>query len=123
MDSLGQVAVHARLPEERFNAILRIEAPGIVWTLRGDTTKETIYPGIVARMRRIYPDADPAVRQRIVSSLFLQAEQGEAIAFLGDLSQTDDLGPEFTIAETAVRSLSMMGTEGEAELRRVHATG
>jgi hypothetical protein len=125
-DSLEQVALRSPRADHRVVAILGIASPGSAWAMDGNVNNvptTPLYPGIVARLRRIYPHADAGMRERIVSSLLLQAERAEAIAFLGELARTDHVGLEYPIAATAVEWLSHLGTEGAEVLRVLHASG
>lgn len=125
-DSLEQVALRSPAAEHRVWAIMGIASPGSAWAMDGnlDNLPTTpAYPGIVARLRRIYPHADARMRSAIVGSLLLQAERAEAITFLGELARTDHVGLEYPIAATAVEWLSRLGAEGAEVLRVLHASG
>ncbi len=119
-DSLERVAVGSQDIGERRRAIIRLAIIGV----RGRTRNgEVPYPGVVAALRRIYPRSGPLERELITGMLKGQGEGIEAIAFLAELARNDDMGLEFPIAIAATGELSRMGARGEAELRRLHASG
>jgi len=124
LDSLEQVALHAPNLEARGLALIHTTQLGKVWARHGEPAPIVVYPGIVARLRRIYPSAAPLHKELIVQSLVPQGERSEAIAFLRELTRSFDVGSEHIgIAEQAVGMLSMMGPAGEDELRRLHLSG
>lgn len=124
LDSLEQVARNAMNGAAGRSALQLLAQHGKVWAYHHETAPVIVYPGIVSRLRRIYALATPLMRSAIVADLFLQAEQRDAITFLAELAMSRDMGLEYnSIAEQAVEILSMLGTPGEEELRRLHHSG
>jgi len=126
-DSLERVAITSTDPNQRSSAIIRISAPGRAWYhVQGkDTTDPTVtYPGIVAGLKRVYDAVGPRDREVVVSLLSLQAERGEAVAFLTEVAtRNTEMGEVAPLALVAVSALSRMGSEGAAALRQIHSTG
>jgi hypothetical protein len=120
LDSLEQVVRGTTNRATLFSAVMRITASGLVWAYAGEAAPIVVYPGIVVRLRRVYPSVDPYSRGAIVQGLSAQAEQNEALAWLRELAASSDMADEFSIAEVAVEALARMGPMGEAELRRMH---
>ncbi len=120
LDSLEQVARGTTNRATLFSAVMRITASGLVWAYAGEAAPIVVYPGIVARLRRVYPSVDPYSRGAIVQGLSAQAERSEALAWLRELATSSDMADEFSIAEVAVEALARMGPMGEEELRRMH---
>lgn len=124
LDSLEQVARHAPNLATRTSALIRIAQPGRVWAYHGEAAPIVVYPGIVARLRRIYPSVDPYGRGVIVRGLSVQAERTEALTWLRELTRsTETSDGHIGIAAEAVEALARMGPAGEEELRRLHLSG
>lgn len=124
LDSLEQIALHTPNPATRASALIRLTEPGIVWALHREPAPIVVYPGIVARLQRIYPSADSYSRGMIVRGLSVQAERSEALTWLRELTRSTDMSDgHIGIAEEAVEALAKMGPGGEAELRRLHLSG
>ncbi len=127
-DSLLRLIVGATDRNNMTLWILGIAQPGAAWhSMNGMDVPppEIKYPGIVARLQQAYPYVGPIRQPLIVSFLAPQAERAEAIAFLRELAQGEDGGPEYErpVPLVAVAALSRMGAEGAAELQRLHAAG
>lgn len=124
LDSLEQVASDAAKGVARRSALNLLAQHGKVWAFQHEPDPVIVYPGVVAQLRRLYPLATSQMRSAIVADLYLQAERGEAVSFLGELVLSREMGFEGSgIAEQAIEVLSMMGPLGEAALQRVHRSG
>lgn len=86
LDSLEQVALTSDSPDRRSAAVLAISGPGRWWMLTPgaeEPPSEIRYPGVVARLVRIYRASDEySLRHSIVRLMPLQAERAAAAAFL-----------------------------------------
>lgn len=140
VDSLVQVALTSA--DRRSQAVLGIAKFGEWWMLtQRDVTApppEVRYPGIVARLARIYRQTDDySVRGLIMGFMIHQAERTEAVAFLAEVAkQPADPPPpappgvglvwddtRFPLQYHAIGTLTYLGPEGRAALERLHAEG
>lgn len=142
LDSLEQIALTSNNPEARSAAVLAISAPGRWWQRTQDDQKTpptaVRYPGIVARLARIYRQSDDyGVRYSIISLMMPQAERAEAVSFLEEV--VEEPGPDpvqprpgaavvandavFPLAYEAVGALTRMGPQGRAALQRLYVSG
>lgn len=124
LDAWENIARNGLTLDARASAVTRIGEPGIVWALQHEPGPVVVYPGIVARLRRVYPTVPPLVRGQIVQGLSIQAERPEAIAWLLELTKSDETTDgHIPIAAEAVEALARMGPQGEEALRRLHLSG
>jgi hypothetical protein len=141
LDSLEQVAVTSGAGDRRWQAALGISGFGRRWMLtQRDVTAppaEVRYPGIVARLARIYGQSDDyTLRDLIIGEMIQQGERAEAVAFLAEVAQAPpDPAPavqpgvgrvwddRFPLQFDAIGTLTYMGLEGRAVLERLHAQG
>lgn len=124
MDSLVQVILQTQDFSIQGPARIRLAQYGRIWAYHGLPGPVVVYPGVVARLRQIYPALIPQLRSTVVAGLSVQAEREEALAWLKELVKSPDVGAnEIRIAEGAVEALARMGAAGEAELRRLHLSG
>lgn len=134
LDSLERVALTSPEADQRRAAITRISAAG--WTRRGPDSAVSLppYPGIVARLARIYRQTDDwSVRHAIMSLIIPQAERAEAVAFLAEVAREPPAqappegvfldAPPSPLPAEAVGALTRMGPEGRAALQRLHNEG
>jgi hypothetical protein len=137
LDSLEKVALTSGSPDARRAAVTRISAPGWIRSDQpeGPVSPEVRYPGIVARLVRIYQQSDDYwMRYSIIRLLIPQVERAHAIAFLEQVAQepgTEPAAPpdvaliedKWSLQALAIGALTRIGPEGEASLRRLHAAG
>jgi len=124
MDSLVQVILQTRDLGRQGRARTWLAQHGTIWVYNGLPEPLVVYPGVVSRLRRVYPALVPIVRSNLVAGLSVQAEREEALAWLKELVKSPDIGAnDIRIAEEAVEALARMGAAGEAELRRFHLSG
>lgn len=132
LDSLEKVALTSLNPDERRAAVTRLSAPG--WTRSDRELSEVRYPGVVARLARVYRQSnDYWTRYSIIRLLMPQVERADAVAFLEGIAQEPGPPPappgvalvddKWSLQELAVGALTHMGDQGEASLRRLHAGG
>jgi hypothetical protein len=85
------------------------------------------YPGIVARLVRVYPHIKSTwVREEVIEVMPLQAEELPAATFLEQVAtdtthRRSNVGHNLTLPAFAVMMLTYM-PEGRESLRRLHAT-
>lgn len=131
LDSLERIVLTSPDADERRSAVTRISAPG--WMRSGQPT-EVRYPGVVARLARLYQQTnDYWTRYSIIRLLIPQVERAEAAALLERIAQEPGPPPappgvalvedKWSLQEHAIGALNHLGTEGEAILRRLHARG
>ena len=124
MDSLVQVILRTGEFSIQGPARTRLAQYGRIWAYHGLPEPVVVYPGVVARLRQIYPALIPQLRSNLVAGLSVQAEREEALAWLKELVKSPDIGAnDIRIAEEAVEAMARMGAAGEAELRRFHLSG
>lgn len=124
MDSLVQVILQTRDLGRQGRARTWLAQHGTIWVYNGLPEPLVVYPGVVSRLRRVYPALIPILRSYLVAGLSIQAEREEALAWLKELVKSPDLGAgDDRVAEEAVEALARMGPAGEAELRRLHLSG
>lgn len=98
----------------------RVRVDAVVWlsTAGRTSASRTPYPGVAARLRRLYEATeDRAVRLAAVSSMVRQADAAEAVAFLETVAREDRSDSR---AENAVANLTSYGDEGRAALMRLY---
>jgi hypothetical protein len=135
LDSLERVALASPSPDERRAAITRISAPGWIRSEQGEGPPAVRYPGIVARLVRIYRQSDDYwTRYSIIRLLIPQVERADAVAFLEQVAQEPGAEPvappdvaliedKWSLQALAIGALIRVGPEGEATLRRLHGAG
>ena len=128
LDSIETLALTCEHSDAQLHRISTIAAWGLVPPRSDAPPPPPPYPGIVARLARIYGQCEGAwTRGIIVKYMSLQSEQKETAAFLAAVAQeaasqrTDT--PPFTVPASAIEVLSWMGAEGRAVLQRLHAEG
>jgi hypothetical protein len=141
LDSLEQVALMSDSPDRRSAVVLAISGPGRWWMLTPgaeEPPSEIRYPGVVARLVRIYRASDEySLRYSIISLLALQAERAAAAAFLEQVAVEepparpvpppgvaivlDDYS--WPLQNEAVGALLYVGPPGRAALQRLYAKG
>lgn len=134
LDTLERAVLASASPDARRSAAIAIAAAG--WLRSQPPPPPPPYPGIVARLARIYRQSeDYWVRYAIIGSMIQQAERAEAAGFLGEVAVEQPApGPpvppgvavvgndaEFPLPYKAVRALRYMGSEGRVVLERLHA--
>jgi hypothetical protein len=131
LDSVEAVAMACEKSDRRFSVVSAIAASSSVQS--GPDAPPPPYPGIVARLARIYRACeDYGTRYAIVSAMRAQSERNEAVAFLAQVAQ-EDASPAtagiladdaaFPLPYGAVGILSRLGSEGRGALQRLHAEG
>ncbi len=128
LDSLEHAALSSATSGERRSAAIALAAVG--WGLGQDPhAGPPPYPGIVPRLARIYQQSgDEWVKWVIIRTTVQQADRQVAAAFLADVAAQSD-SPKgrgklpFPLQYTSVMALSHMGSEGQAELERLHSQG
>lgn len=140
LDTLERLALTSPKGDERVSATIGVASPGRYWFVANPQTEgppEVRYAGIVARLARIYRQADYRVRSLIVVYMVHQAERAQAAAFLGEVAQEppepaspappgvavvgdDTRSP---LQADAIGALTYMGPEGRAVLERLHVAG
>jgi hypothetical protein len=135
LDSLERVALTSSSPDERRAAITRISAPGWMRSDQVEGRPAVRYPGIVARLARIYRQSDDYwTRYSIIRLLIPQVERADAVAFLEEVAQEPGAEPatppdvaliedKWSLQALAIGALTRVGPDGEASLRRLHGAG
>jgi len=145
VDSLERAALMSDNHDRQFDAALALLRPGTWWHRSSRDTvppAEIRYPGIVARVARVYRESrDNGVRRLILRWMPYQAERTEAVAFLEEAAQEAPresppspppsegviVGSDGFLLEAGptmvVSVLADMGPEGQTALRRLHANG
>jgi hypothetical protein len=85
-------------------------------------------PGVVDRLRTVYfQSTDVVVRTTVVAKMVRQADRPAAIDFLEEVAvertPLDSADADWPPALWAVQTLSHLGSEGEAVLRRLYEVG
>lgn len=136
LDTLELLVVSSDSCNRRRSTLIAIGGAG--WMRNeADAPPPPPYPGIVARLARIYRQTtDCSLRATVITLMIQQAEREEAVAFLALVAQEpapalpqptppgvvlgDDNPPVQTLA---IGALSSMDQPGEAALRRLQAEG
>jgi hypothetical protein len=138
LDSLERVVRTASIADTGRAAITKIASVG--WFLSEQLTPldKPRYPGVVARLAKIYRQSeadDYWTRYSIIRLLSFQVERREAVALLEQIAQEPYEEPvpppgvafvndyQFSLQDVAINTLTLTGPEGEASLKRLHAGG
>lgn len=124
LDSLEQVVRVAPSQAARLEALIRVLQIGRARAYIEGSPPLARYPGVLERLRRIYPTLDSPSRGVIVRGLPTIAERSEALGWLALLTKSSEMADgHIPIAAEAVEALARMGPAGEDELRRLHLSG
>ena len=129
LDSIEALALTCEHSDAQISRIATIAVWGRILPARDAPPPPPPYPGIVARLRRIYRQCDAWTHGLIVWWLTGQAEQKETAALLGGVAQevpSPDVGwtdTPFTVQYQAIEELSRMGADGRAVLQRLYTEG
>jgi hypothetical protein len=128
LDSIETLALTCEHSDAQLHRISTIAVWGVIQPGPHAPPPPPPYPGVVARLVRIYGHCQGSwTHGIIVKQMTLQAEQKETAAFLEEVAQeaaserTDT--PPSTVPASAIEVLSWMGAEGRAVLQRLHAEG
>ena len=132
LDSIEAAALACEKSDRRFSLVAAIAAAGSVQP-GPEAVPPPPYPGIVARLSRIYQACDDyGTRHAIVSVMQTQAERDAAVAFLAEAAQEAPSpatggvlshDTEFPLPYEAVGILARLGSEGRAALQRLLSEG
>ncbi len=135
LDSLERLVLLSGSCSPRNSALAAIAISG--WARNDTIAPPPPYPGIVARLERIYRQARECdLRGSVIPLMIRQAERDEAVAFLAGVAQEPAPPPAspppgvamvldnpWTLQTDAISALTYLGQPGEAALRRLHAEG
>lgn len=141
LDSLERVALTSTEAEVRARAVMTITGAGRLWTAApgaGNMPPRVRYPGIVARLARVYRQSNNAsLRAMIVYWMPALDERAEAAGLLAEAAAQEPervppapsgiavVGNDatFPLPYLAITALTAMGEEGRATLAWLHAQG
>lgn len=137
LDTLERHVLSPDSCNHRMTSMITISGAG--WVRTDVSSPPPPYPGIVARLERIYRQTgECGLREAIVGMMGLQAEAADAAAFLARVAQDQEVpqaaAPRPTpgvlvlvdtppIQALAIGGLTFLGQPGEAALRRLYAAG
>lgn len=131
LDTLEQRSLSSDSCNRRTSAVTGIAFAGRAMKGADAPSPPPPYPGIVARLARIYRQTSECdLRGSIIDLMIIQAEREEAVVFLARVAEEPfQPTPPGVVLGTwptqvlAIGALTHMGQPGEAMLRRLHAEG